>query len=303
MAERKRGKRKLKESGRRAGQTGTARTLACAIATRKESCRGLAEKLGRENRLSLPRIEKIVVSMGVGSAITDKKHMEEAVSAMSEITGQKPLVCKARKSIANFRLREGVAIGCKVTLRGARMYEFLDRLISLALPRVRDFRGLNPNAFDGHGNYSLGLTEQLVFPELNPDKYLRAQGMNIAICCSAGSDDESREMLRAFGVPFRREGAERKSIAVSFSRQPRRTERRLTAGIANSDKETKPVASKSKIAKAISDAEVFDAARVALPAVRPAAGRVSQVRRVPDLLPQPGGQGIDSRREEGQLVE
>jgi large subunit ribosomal protein L5 len=161
--------------------------------------------LGRDNRLSLPRIQKIVVSMGVGSAMTDKKHMEEAVSAMTEITGQKPLVCKARKSVANFRLRQGVAIGCKVTLRGARMYEFLDRLVSLALPRVRDFRGLNPSAFDGHGNYSLGLTEQLVFPELNPDKYLRPQGMNIAICCSAGSDDESREMLKRFGVPFRTE--------------------------------------------------------------------------------------------------
>jgi large subunit ribosomal protein L5 len=169
----------------------------------KEILPALAEKFGRANRLSLPRVQKIVVSMGVGSAIADKKHMEDAVSAMAEITGQKPLVCKARKSVANFRLRAGLAIGCKVTLRGARMYEFLDRLISLALPRVRDFRGLNPDAFDGHGNYSLGLTEQLVFPELNPDKYLRPQGMNIAICCSAGSDEESREMLRMFGVPFR----------------------------------------------------------------------------------------------------
>jgi large subunit ribosomal protein L5 len=173
----------------------------------KEILPALREHLGRENRLALPRIQKIVVSMGVGSAITDKKHMEEAVSAMSDLTGQKPLVCKSRKSIANFRLREGLAIGCKVTLRGARMYEFLDRLVSLALPRVRDFRGLNPKAFDGHGNYSLGLTEQLVFPELNPDKYLRAQGMNIAICCSGGSDEESRELLRRFGVPFRAEDA------------------------------------------------------------------------------------------------
>ena len=148
-------------------------------------------------------------AMGVGTAISDKKHMEDAVSAMSDLTGQKPLVCKSKKSIANFRLREGLAIGCKVTLRGSRMYEFLDRLVSLALPRVRDFRGLNPDAFDGHGNYSLGLTEQLVFPELNPDKYLRPQGMNIAICCSAGSDDESREMLRLFGVPFRGENDEK----------------------------------------------------------------------------------------------
>jgi large subunit ribosomal protein L5 len=171
----------------------------------KEILPAMREKFGRENRLSLPRVEKIVVSMGVGSAMQDKKHIEEAASALSEITGQKPLICKARKSIANFRLREGVPIGAKVTLRGARMYEFLDRLISLALPRVRDFRGLKPNAFDGHGNYSLGLTEQLVFPELNPDKFLRPQGMNIAICCTAGSDDESREMLRMFGLPFKTE--------------------------------------------------------------------------------------------------
>jgi large subunit ribosomal protein L5 len=163
----------------------------------------LRSKLGRENRLSLPKIEKIVVSMGVGSAMQDKKHIEEAAAAMAEITGQKALICKARKSVANFKLREGVAIGCKVTLRGARMYEFLDRLISIVLPRVRDFRGLKTEAFDGNGNYSLGLTEQLVFPELNPDKYQRQQGMNIAICCSAGSDDESRELLRAFGLPFK----------------------------------------------------------------------------------------------------
>lgn len=167
----------------------------------------LAEKLSRQNRLSLPRIEKIVVSMGVGSAISDKKHLEEATAALTEITGQKPLRCKARKSIAAFRLRAGLDVGCKVTLRRARMYEFLDRLISLALPRVRDFRGLNPDAFDGQGNYSLGLSEQLVFPELNPDKYTRVQGMNITICCSTRSDDEARELLRGFGMPFRREGA------------------------------------------------------------------------------------------------
>ena len=168
----------------------------------------LKEKLKRDNRLALPRLEKIVVSMGVGSAMTDKKHIEEATSAMAEFTGQKPVRCKSRKSIAAFRLREGLDIGCKVTLRRARMYEFLDRLISLALPRVRDFRGLNPKAFDGHGNYSLGLTEQLVFPELNPDKYIRVQGMNITICSRGSTDDECRELLRAFGLPFRREDAE-----------------------------------------------------------------------------------------------
>jgi large subunit ribosomal protein L5 len=175
----------------------------------KEILPALAEKLGRKNRHSLPKLEKIVVSMGVGSAISDKKHMEDAVSAMSDITGQKPLVCKARKSVANFRLREGAPIGCKVTLRGRRMFEFLDRLVAIALPRVRDFRGLNPEAFDGRGNYSLGLNEQLVFPELNPDKYTRPQGMNIAICCSSDSDEESREMLTAFGVPFKNENSDK----------------------------------------------------------------------------------------------
>jgi large subunit ribosomal protein L5 len=176
---------------------------------KKEILPGLATSLGRSNPHSLPKIQKIVVSMGVGSAISDKKHMEDAVSAMTDITGQKPLVCRARKSVATFRLREGQAIGCKVTLRGRRMYEFLDRLVSIALPRVRDFRGLNPDAFDGRGNYSLGLNEQLVFPELNPDKYTRPQGMNIAICCSTDSDDESREMLAAFGVPFKNETSDR----------------------------------------------------------------------------------------------
>jgi large subunit ribosomal protein L5 len=166
----------------------------------------LGEKLGRKNRHSLPKLQKIVISMGVGSAISDKKHLEEATSALTEITGQKPIRCKARKSIAAFRLREGLEIGAKVTLRRARMYEFLDRLVSLALPRVRDFRGLNPNAFDGKGNYSLGLSEQLVFPELNPDKYTRVQGMNITICSSGDSNDDARELLRGFGVPFQREG-------------------------------------------------------------------------------------------------
>jgi large subunit ribosomal protein L5 len=167
----------------------------------------LAKELGRKNRLSLPRLTKIVVNMGVGSAISDKKHLEEAVSALAEITGQKPLVCSARKSVANFRLRQGMDIGCKVTLRGPRMYEFLDRLISLALPRVRDFRGLNPKGFDGHGNYSLGLSEQLVFPELNPDKYTRPQGMNITLCTNVSSDDEARALLRGLGMPYRRDEA------------------------------------------------------------------------------------------------
>jgi large subunit ribosomal protein L5 len=165
----------------------------------------LAEKLGRKNLLSLPRIQKVVVNMGVGAAISEKKHMEEAVSALAQITGQKPLVTRSRKSIANFKLREGMEIGCKVTLRGFRMYEFLDRLISLALPRVRDFRGLSSTAFDGRGNYSLGLAEQLVFPELNPDKYTRVQGLNVTIVTSTHSNDESRELLKLIGIPFKQE--------------------------------------------------------------------------------------------------
>ena len=169
----------------------------------KEILPSLRDKLGRQNRLSLPRLQKIVVNMGVGSAIAEKKHLEDAVAALTQITGQKPAVTSARKSIAGFRLREGMPIGCRVTLRGSRMYEFLDRLISLALPRVRDFRGLSPKAFDGHGNYSLGLTEQLVFPELNPDKFSRPQGMNVTLVISGDSDNDSRELLRGFGMPFR----------------------------------------------------------------------------------------------------
>jgi large subunit ribosomal protein L5 len=171
----------------------------------KEIRPALAKKFGRDNRHALPRLEKIVVNMGVGSAVSEKKHIEDATAALAVITGQKPLVTKSRVAIANFRLREDMPIGCKVTLRGLRMYEFLDRLISLALPRVRDFRGLNPQAFDGHGNYSLGLSEQLVFPELNPDKFLRTQGMNVTLVISGGSNDESRELLRAFGMPFKLE--------------------------------------------------------------------------------------------------
>jgi len=170
---------------------------------KKEVLPALEKELGRANRMSLPKIEKVVVNMGVGSATGEKKHIEEAVDAMTQIVGQKPVVTKARQSVAGFRLREGMAIGCMVTLRKDRMYEFLDRLISLALPRVRDFRGLNPNGFDGNGNYSLGLSEQLVFPELNPDKFTRPQGMNITIVTSTDSDAEARELLRKMGMPFR----------------------------------------------------------------------------------------------------
>jgi large subunit ribosomal protein L5 len=171
----------------------------------KEVLPTLAEKFGRKNIHSLPRLEKIVVNMGVGAATQEKKHLETAAEAMSLITGQKPIITKARKAISAFRLREGMQIGCKVTLRGRKMYEFLDRLISLALPRVRDFRGISRKAFDGNGSYSLGLSEQLVFPELNPDKFTRVQGMNITLVVRNASDEESRELLTQLGMPFQTE--------------------------------------------------------------------------------------------------
>ncbi len=165
--------------------------------------KALVEKHGYTNPHQIPRVEKITLNMGVGQAIGDKKILDLAVDAMTEIAGQKPVITIARKSIANFRLREGMPIGCMVTLRRQRMYEFLDRLVSIVLPRVRDFRGINRKAFDGRGNYTLGLTEQLVFPELNPDKFTRPQGMNITIVTSASEDDKARDLLEMFGMPFK----------------------------------------------------------------------------------------------------
>lgn len=170
---------------------------------RDEILPALKESLGRTNVLSLPRLEKIVVSMGVGAAIQEKKRLEQAGRDLTQITGQKGLVCKARKSVSNFKLREGNEIGVMVTLRNERMYEFLDRLINLAVPRIRDFRGLNPQSFDGRGNYSMGLTEQTVFPEVDPDKAEWLQGMNVTFVTTARTDEEGRELLRGFGVPFR----------------------------------------------------------------------------------------------------
>ena len=176
----------------------------------KEIRPSLGEKFGRKNINSLPRLEKIVVNMGVGSATQDKKDLADASEAMGLIAGQKPVITKARKSIAGFRLREGQAIGCKVTLRGDRMFEFMDRLFTLVLPRVRDFRGVSSKAFDGKGNYSLGLNEYLVFPELNPDKFVRSQGMNIVFVTTAEDNNEGRELLRAFGMPFKEDSKQEK---------------------------------------------------------------------------------------------
>ena len=168
----------------------------------KEILPQLASKLGRKNRNSLPRLAKIVINMGVGEATQEKKYLEAAVDAMGQIAGQKPVQTLSRQAISAFRLREGMPIGCMVTLRKQRMYEFLDRLISIALPRVRDFRGISRTAFDGNGNYSLGLSEQLVFPELNPDKFTRVQGMNISLVIANSDNDESRELLTMLGMPF-----------------------------------------------------------------------------------------------------
>lgn len=165
----------------------------------------LKKQLGRENPHAIPKIEKVVVSMGLGKATQDRKLLEEAVGHLGQITGQKPQVTRARKAVSAFRLREGMEVGARVTLRGRRMYEFLDRLITLALPRVRDFRGLNPKAFDGRGNYSMGLNEQLVFPEINADKVQHIQGMNITIVTSATNDDDARALLREIGMPLRKE--------------------------------------------------------------------------------------------------
>jgi large subunit ribosomal protein L5 len=168
----------------------------------------LSKALDRTNAHAIPRLEKIVVNMGVGIAVTEKKYLEEAINALTQVTGQKPIATLSKVAVSGFKLRENLPIGCKVTLRGRRMYEFLDRLVSLALPRVRDFRGLSSTAFDGHGNYSLGLSEQMVFPEINPDKYTRPQGMNITLVTSAKNDDEARQFLRAMGVPLKKDGDE-----------------------------------------------------------------------------------------------
>jgi large subunit ribosomal protein L5 len=174
----------------------------------------LSSELGYANPMQVPRMEKIVVNMGIGEAVKDAKLLDSAVEDLTIITGQKPSITKARKSIAGFKLREGMSIGAKVTLRGARMWEFLDRLLSTALPRIRDFRGLNPDAFDGHGNYSIGVTEQLIFPEIDYDKVVRTRGMDITIVTTASTDDEARALLRALGFPFAGDPPVSASVAV-----------------------------------------------------------------------------------------
>jgi len=165
----------------------------------------MIEKFGYKNRLEVPKLEKIVINMGVGEATQDKKKVEAAAAEMQAIAGQKPVITKAKKSIAQFKLREGMPIGAKVTLRRDRMFEFLDRLVTIALPRVRDFRGLNPKSFDGRGNYAMGLKEQIIFPEINYDQIEKVRGMDIIVTTTAKTDDEARELLRLFNFPFPRD--------------------------------------------------------------------------------------------------
>ena len=162
----------------------------------------MIKKFGYKNTMEVPKLDKIVVNMGVGEAKENAKILEAAVKDMEAITGQKAVVCKAKKSVANFKIREGMPIGCKVTLRGEKMYEFVDRLVNLALPRVRDFRGVNPNAFDGRGNYALGIKEQLIFPEIEYDKVDKVRGMDIIFVTTAKTDEEARELLTQFNMPF-----------------------------------------------------------------------------------------------------
>ena len=167
-----------------------------------EIVKAMTEKFGYKNRLEVPRLEKITLNMGVGEASQDKKKVQTAAEEMALIAGQKPVITIAKKSIAQFKLREGMPIGCKVTLRRERMFEFVDRLVTIAMPRIRDFRGLNPKSFDGRGNYAMGLKEQIVFPEISYDRIEKVRGMDINVTTTAKTDDEARELLRLFGFPF-----------------------------------------------------------------------------------------------------
>jgi large subunit ribosomal protein L5 len=170
---------------------------------RDEVMKSLTQQFSYKSAMEVPRIEKIVLNMGVGEAVADKKILDNAVADMQKIAGQKPLVTNARKSVANFKIREGYPIGCKVTLRGARMYEFLDRLVNVAMPRIRDFRGISPRSFDGRGNYNMGVKEQIIFPEIEYDKIDAIRGMNITITTTAKTDAEAKALLAAFKFPFR----------------------------------------------------------------------------------------------------
>jgi large subunit ribosomal protein L5 len=176
--------------------------------------KAMTEKFGYANPMQVPKLEKITLNMGVGEASQDKKKVQIAAEEMELIAGQKPVITKAKKSIAQFKLRDGMPIGCKVNLRRDRMYEFLDRLVTIAMPRIRDFRGLNPKSFDGNGNYAMGIKEQIIFPEISYDKIEKVRGMDIIITTTAKTDDEARELLRLFGFPFPAENADEEKAAA-----------------------------------------------------------------------------------------
>ncbi|HEY7661100.1 MAG TPA: 50S ribosomal protein L5 [Actinomycetota bacterium] len=186
----------------RGGPVSDRQTPRLKVRYREEVLGRLEEELGLSNPMEVPRLEKVVLNMGVGDALKDGRMLEAAVDDLTTIAGQRPVITKARKSIAGFKLREGMSIGAKVTLRGDRMWEFIDRLVSIAIPRIRDFRGLNPDAFDGSGNYTLGLTEQLIFPEVDYDQVVKIRGMDITVVTTARTDDEGRALLVALGFPF-----------------------------------------------------------------------------------------------------
>ena len=178
-----------------------------------EIAKAMTDKFGYKNAMEVPKLEKITLNMGVGEASQDKKKVQTAAEEMALIAGQKPVITKAKKSIAQFKLREGMPIGCKVTLRRDRMFEFMDRLVTIAMPRIRDFRGLNPKSFDGRGNYAMGLKEQIIFPEISYDKIEKVRGMDIIVTTTAKTDEEARELLRLFGFPFPAEESDQKEAA------------------------------------------------------------------------------------------
>ncbi len=233
----------------------------------------LKEELGLDSIMQAPRIEKITLNMGVGEAKTDSKLLDSAIEELTTIAGQRAQVRKARKSIAQFKLREGMAVGARVTLRGARMYEFLDRLVSIALPRIRDFRGLNPRSFDGRGNFSLGIREQLIFPEINYDDIQRVRGLDVTITTSAENDEQALALLRALGLPFAVDGEGRNSNGEDVARR-----------------------------EAAATPEVRGAQLHALQPVRPPARGLQKVRPLPDLPARARAPGRDSRHDEVELV-
>jgi large subunit ribosomal protein L5 len=188
------------EAGTRVKERYVARLL---LRYREEILPALMKRFAYKSALQVPKLEKIIVNMGLGDSLKDAKLMDAAVEDLMTITGQRPAVTRAKKSVASFKVRKGMSVGCKVTMRGARMYEFFDRLVNVAIPRIRDFRGLSPDSFDGHGNYTFGIREQIVFPEIDYDKVVKIRGMDITIATTAGTDEEALELLRSLGMPFR----------------------------------------------------------------------------------------------------